>query len=73
MRGGYIDGRILHYAGLRGYYWSNTARSNTDAYFLRFTSSINPQYSNERRYGFPLRCLGYKQVALLLPIITVAL
>ena len=46
--------------GSAGYYWSRTAGSGTDAYYLYFnSSSVTPQSSfGARGYGYALRCVG---------------
>ena len=42
-----------------GGYWSSRNYSQTNAYYLSFTASyLYPQLSNDRAYGFPLRCLA---------------
>ena len=50
----------LRYAGSNGNYWSSTAYSSTNyAYYLNFYSGyVNPSYSNNRYFGFSVRCLA---------------
>jgi hypothetical protein len=53
---GYYNGTSLSYRGTRGYYWSSSFNSATVAYYLGFSSSsVNPQSSGSRRYGFTVR------------------
>ena len=41
-----------------GYWWSTTASSDSNAYNLSIHSSdLNPQYNNNKAYGFALRCV----------------
>jgi uncharacterized protein (TIGR02145 family) len=41
-----------------GYYWSATAASITDGYYLSFgTSSVNPAYSHRKYLGYAVRCV----------------
>ena len=41
-----------------GYYWSASPHSATDGYSLYFnSSSAYPQHTNQRGYGFPVRCV----------------
>ena len=45
--------------GLRGYYWSSTARSNSRAYSLYLNSSnISPTNNDIKHYGFTVRCVA---------------
>ncbi len=47
----------LRDVGSNGYSWSSTI-TGSDAHFLYFhCNGVNPQSSNARAYGFPLRCL----------------
>ena len=49
----------LRLEGSYGRYWSRTAFSGSDAYYLYFYSSnVYPQYNNNRGFGFALRCVG---------------
>ena len=44
----------------RGYFWSSTANTNINAYYLVFNSQdrLNPQYGDYYKYaGNSLRCL----------------
>ncbi|MBR3332199.1 hypothetical protein IKG28_01030 [Candidatus Saccharibacteria bacterium] len=59
VRGGRIYSRTLYYAGYNGGYCSSTVQSGTLARSLDFGSGgSNPQNSNNRSYGFSLRCLA---------------
>lgn len=52
------DGNI-NYVGSRGYWWSSTAASSTDARRLSFGSGyFYPQYNNAKGYGFAVRCVA---------------
>ena len=55
---GQVMSGLLYGAG--GYYWSSTAYSSTNAYFLGFYSgNVSPSNSGAGRYGgFPVRCLA---------------
>ena len=45
--------------GTYGYYWSSTARNASSAYALRpSSSSVNPQFSMVKYYGFSVRCVA---------------
>ena len=49
----------LYGEGSDGRYWSRTAHSGTNAYFLFFSSSgVYPQNNSYRGYGHALRCVG---------------
>ena len=53
---GYYNGTSLYSRGTRGYYWSSSFNSATDAYGLGFdSSSVSPQSNNRRRNGFTVR------------------
>lgn len=53
---GYCNGTSLNYRGSYGLYWSSSWVSAADARRLYFnSSSVNPQDSGSRRYGFSLR------------------
>ena len=53
---GYYDGTALGGRGTRGYYWSSTYNSATNARSLLFeSSSVNPEGNNSRRVGFTIR------------------
>ena len=55
---GLYDGTSLSYRGSHGLYWSSSYRSATNAYLLYFYSSnVNPQNSNYRRFGFSVRAV----------------
>ena len=60
-RSGGVISSILYGAGYRGYGWSSTVSTSTDAYNLSFNSGVvHPQlvYTNDRVVGFPVRCLA---------------
>ncbi len=58
VAGGNVNSGKLSYAGSYGYYWSSTARSGTNAYFLGFDSStVAPSGTNGRYVGMSVRCL----------------
>ncbi|MDE6499827.1 MAG: hypothetical protein K2K83_03875 [Rikenella sp.] len=47
----------MYNVGRGGYSWSSTV-TGSHGYFLDFYCDwINPNNSNHRSYGFPLRCL----------------
>ena len=53
---GLYNGTSLNDRGTRGYYWSSSFYSATNAYRLYFnSSSVNPQNFYNRRYGFTVR------------------
>ena len=53
---GYYSGTSLDYRGTYGIYWSSSFYSATSAYNLLFSSSsVSPQNSYGRRYGFAVR------------------
>ena len=55
---GYYGGTSLNTRGSNGYYWSSTYYSATHARLLSFdSSSVSPQGSNERRFGFSVRAV----------------
>lgn len=55
---GIYDGESLGSRGLRGLYWSSTYNSATKARYMYFdNSSVDPQGSTTRRYGFPVRAV----------------
>ena len=55
---GFYNGTSLNYRGSYGYYWSSSWISSTNAYYLNFnSSSVNPQYNYNRRYGFSVRAV----------------
>jgi Bacterial surface proteins containing Ig-like domains len=43
--------------GEGGYYWSETAVSAVDAWFMSFNSNYSGQYDNNRNYGYTIRCV----------------
>ena len=59
MRAGYYNASSLTNAGYEGCYWSSTSSSSTSyARWLNFSSnSVNSDRSNDRRYGFSVRCV----------------
>ena len=55
---GNYSGTSLNNRGSDGYYWSSTWLSETYARNLNFYSTgVNPQYRNYRRYGFTVRAV----------------
>ncbi len=61
VRGGYVYSGTLWYAAANGYYWSSTAYSSYNAYYLSFygTSGVGPDNYNVGRYnGFSARCVA---------------
>ena len=51
----YSDGSLTN-VGTYGYYWSSTV-SGTNARYLRFISSTANMYTNNRAYGYSVRCI----------------
>ena len=52
-------GTSLNNAGSYGNYWSRSLQSSANGYNLSFgSSSVNPQYSNYRYYGFSVRAVS---------------
>ena len=55
---GSFDGMSYGNGGSYGFYWSSTLGSSTSGRFLYFGSgNVNPQYSNNRYYGFSVRAV----------------
>ena len=55
---GYYGGGSFYKGGSDGYYWSSTALSSTNAYYLRFYSGYVSSASNGyRMYGYSVRCV----------------
>ena len=55
---GSFDGTSYGNGGSYGFYWSSTLGSSTSGRFLYFGSgNVNPQYSNNRYYGFSVRAV----------------
>lgn len=55
---GRYDGTSLNAGGSRGYYWSSTYDSATNAHILYFDSSgVGLNSNSGRRYGFPMRAV----------------
>ena len=54
--GYYISGS-LHFTGSIGYWWSSTAYNNYDQYVLYYSSGSLSTISNNKRYGFSVRCV----------------
>lgn len=53
---GYRGGTGVHYVGSYGFYWSSSAYSASNAYYLSFYSgSVIPQNTNGRYYGYSVR------------------
>ena len=56
-RNGWYNGG-LYAKGTDGNWWSSTATSGTNAYNMYvYASNLNPQNSNNKLYGFSLRCV----------------
>ncbi len=57
---GYVNGSSVGYRGSYGNYWSKSAKSSSNAYFLSFSSTVvGPSgYSSDKNYGFSVRCLA---------------
>ena len=56
---GAVNGSSLDAVGSNGYYWSRTACSADNAYYLRFGSSgVNPANYSNRYRGFSVRCVA---------------
>ncbi len=57
--GGNVYHSSLYTAGSYGYYWSSTANSGTNAYYLYFnSSSVIPSSNDARYYGNSVRCVA---------------
>ncbi len=56
--GGLVSNSSLNTAGSYGYYWSSTANSASNAYYLRFSTSVDPSLNNARYLGFSVRCVA---------------
>ena len=55
---GDYSGTTIYDLGTRGYYWSSSYLSATNAYSLLFLSSnVSPAYNVSRRYGFTARAV----------------
>ena len=54
---GYVTDTRFPGVGSHGYYWSGTAHSSTDAYYLQLYSggNVNAQLVSDRSCGFPVR------------------
>ena len=51
---GYLNNR-----GTRGYFWSSSVASTTNARDLNFSSTyVYPQYGYDKVYGFTVRCVA---------------
>ena len=58
LRAGHYNGSTFAYGGATGSYWSSTASSSTIAHNLGIHSGlVNSASSNDRRFGFSVRCL----------------
>ena len=61
VRSGNVNGGALGSLGVYGTYWSSTTNSNTNAYYLDFSSNnigIYPARSNGKYRGVSIRCLA---------------
>ena len=55
---GYFLSGTAGYQGTDGYSWSSTRSGGSGMYILDVNAStVSPQYGNNRRYGFPVRCV----------------
>ena len=54
---GYVSGSSILYSGNRGYYWSRSFLSSSDAWRLNFDSGVRDVKSNGRRNGFSVRAV----------------
>ena len=55
---GHRSGTSLNYRGSNGYYWSASLGSQTNGYYLGFSSTgVNPAYSSSRFDGFSVRAV----------------
>jgi len=53
----FTDGTLSH-VGQGGHFWSSSASSSTNGYYLVFFSSnVCPAFSNGRQHGFAVRCV----------------
>ena len=58
VRSGYVDGSTLYTFTGYALYWSSTAVSASQAYYLDFRSgAVYPPRRNVRYYGWSLRCV----------------
>jgi uncharacterized protein (TIGR02145 family) len=56
--GGYANGSSMDGVSSQANYWSSTENSSSNGYYLGYYSSyVSPQYSNNRDYGFQVRCV----------------
>ena len=75
VRSGYasVNSGAIYYVGDRGYGWSHTVSSSTNAYYLVLSSKeVNSSYSDSRWAGRPLRC-HYPGKIQLVPLLQVGL
>jgi uncharacterized protein (TIGR02145 family) len=49
---------VLDYMSSRGFYWSSSFNGSTDAQYLYFTSDLSTMTSNQRAFGFSVRCIA---------------
>ena len=56
---GYINNSLRRQQNLSGYYWSSTAQSTNNAYYLYIGGSLlNATYSDYKGNGFSVRCIA---------------
>ena len=56
---GFRNGTAVHYAGANGNYWSSSASSSTNAFYLYFRARyLDPEYSNYRYSGRSVRLVS---------------
>lgn len=57
---GHYDSGGAYNVGTNGLYWSRTAYSTGNGYYLRLNSTtVYPQYYSYKYHGFSVRCLAY--------------
>ena len=60
VRSGDVNGSTLYYFTGDAFYWSSTAVSASQAYYLDFYSgAVYPARRNYRNYGRSLRCVAW--------------
>ena len=58
-RFGNVDSTTMYNVGTYGYWWSSTASSGSNGYFLGLHSSaLYPARSSSRLHGFSVRCIA---------------
>ena len=55
---GYFYNGSVYVQGSYGYFWSSTVSSGTNMYYLYvYSGNVHPLYTNNRYYGFSVRCV----------------